>query len=334
MRLKPKLYMLVFMTDSFLWKEILFSNSPLEALHISALRPVLDPLTIVFHHLGSSLFFMALVSLIYLCMDRKIGFRMTLGLLIAGVVNGACKALLTMPRPIGLPFPSELGLMEGSYGFPSGHVQTAVVLYGTLFLHVRIPWVRILTAFLILFMPIARMYAGLHFLGDTLGGFILGLLVLFGLEFWFSKDPGVLEPGFTGQAPDQKRLKSLVLFILALTVPSILLHDPSQPESTNKSWEQVISSAGALAGFGIGILYNKRAGLDWKSVDSWIVFLIRVVVIILGILIFYLALGKILSSLLGENPVARYFKYGIVCYYIGHLAPILLKRIRGGIYLT
>ncbi|PJZ47875.1 phosphatase PAP2 family protein [Leptospira saintgironsiae] len=334
MRLKPKLYMLVFMTDSFLWKEILFSNSPLEALHVSALKPVLDPLTIVFHYLGSSLFFMALVSLIYLCLDRKIGLRMTLGLLIASIVNGACKALLTMPRPIGLPFPSELGLMEGSYGFPSGHVQTAVVLYGTLFLHVRIPWVRILTAFLILFMPIARMYAGLHFLGDTLGGFVLGLLVLFGLEFWFSKDPGVLEPGFTGQVPDQKRLKSLVLFILALTVPSILLHDPSQPESTNKSWEQVISSAGALAGFGIGILYNKRAGLDWKSVDSWIVFLIRVAVIILGILIFYLALGKILSSLLGENPVARYFKYGIVCYYIGHLAPILLKRIRGGAYLT
>lgn len=334
MRLKPKFYMIVFMTDSFLWKEILFSNGPLAALHISFLKPALDPLTILFHYLGSSLFFMGLVSFIYLCVNRKVGLRMTLGLLIAGIINGVFKALLTLPRPIGLPFSSELGLMEGSYGFPSGHVQTAVVLYGTLFLHVRIPWVRVLTAFLILFMPIARMYAGLHFLGDTLGGFVLGLLILFGLEFLFAKDPGILEPGFSGQAPDQKRLKSLVLFILAMTLPSVLLQDANQPESTNKSWEQVISSAGALAGFGIGILYNKRAGLDWKSVDSWIEFLIRVGVIILGILIFYLALGKILSSLLGENPVARYFKYGIVCYYIGHLAPILLKRIRGGIYLT
>ena len=334
MRLKPNLYMFVFMTDSFLWKDILFSNAPLQALHISFLKTVLDPFTILFHYLGSSLFFMALVSLIYLCVDRKIGIRMTLGLLIAGIVNGAFKALLTMPRPIGLPFPSELGIMEGSYGFPSGHVQTAVVLYGTLFLHIRIRWVRILTVFLILFMPISRMYAGLHFLGDTLGGFTLGILILFGLEFFFSKEPGILEPSFVGEIPDQKKVKSLVLFILAITVPSVLLHDLSQPESTNKSWEQVISSAGALAGFGIGILYNKRAGVDWKSVDSWIVFLIRVGVIILGILIFYLALGKILSSLFGENPVARYFKYGIVCYYIGHLAPILLKRIRGGIYLT
>lgn len=319
--------------DSSLWTNILFSNGPLEALHISFLKPILDPLTILFHYLGSSLFFMALVSVIYLCVDRKLGLRMTLGLLFAGIVNGTFKALLTMPRPIGLPFPSELGLIEGSYGFPSGHVQTAVVLYGSLFLHIRTPWVRILTAFAILFMPIARMYAGLHFLGDTLGGFVLGLIVLFGLEFWYKKDPGILEPNFSEQTPDQRRLRSLILLMIAVTIPSVLLHDPTQPESTNKSWDQVISAAGALAGFGIGILFNKKANVDWRSASTWAEFLVRVAIIILGILVFYLGLGKVLSIVLGENPVARYLKYGIVCFYIGYLAPFLLKRIRGGTYL-
>ncbi|TGJ99638.1 phosphatase PAP2 family protein [Leptospira semungkisensis] len=319
--------------EQVLWKEYLFSNSPLEALHISFLKPLLDPLTITFHYLGSSLFFMALVSIVYLCIDRKLGIRMTLGLLLAGILNGTCKALLTSPRPIGLPYPAELGLMESSYGFPSGHVQTAVVLYGTLFLHLRIGWVRGVTGFAILFMPIARMYAGLHFLGDVIGGFLLGLFVLFGLEFWFQRDSSLLEASYQGEGPSSSRLKSYLLLLIALTFPTVLLQDVNLPESTNKSWEQVIAAAGSLAGFGIAILQNKKSGVDWKNVTGVLEFLVRIGVVILGIIVFYVAIGKLLSVLLPENPVARYLRYGIVCYYIGYLSPFLLKRIRGGTYL-
>ncbi|TGJ98257.1 phosphatase PAP2 family protein [Leptospira langatensis] len=319
--------------EQVLWKEYLFSNSPLEALHISFLKPILDPLAITFHHLGSSLFFMGLVSIIYLCVDRKLGIRMTLGLLLAGILNGTCKALLTSPRPIGLPYPAELGLVEGSYGFPSGHVQTAVVLYGTLFLHLRIFWVRMLTGFAILFMPIARMYVGLHFLGDVIGGFFLGLFVLFGLEFWLQKNPSLLVASGPAEAENQSKLKSYLLLLIAATLPTVLLQDPSQPESTNRSWEQVISASGSLAGFGIAILQNKRSGVDWKRATGIADFLVRIAIVVLGILVFYLAIGKLLNTLLPENPVARYLRYGIVCYYIGYLSPFLLKRIRGGTHL-
>ncbi len=319
--------------EQSLLKDYLFANGPLESLHLPSLKPLLDPLTIVFHHLGSSLFFMALVAVVYLCIDRKLGLRIALALLFAGIINGAFKAWLTMPRPIGLTYPSELGLMEGSYGFPSGHVQTAVALYGTIFLHTRIPWLRVILGFTILFMPIARMYAGLHFLGDVIGGALLGLFVLFSLEYWFKKNPSVLDSSFAGEPIGQNRLKSYIMMIIAATLPTVLLVGPGQPESTSRSWDQVISAAGALAGFGIGILQNKKAGIDWGRAENLGSILVRIGIIILGILIFYLLLGKLLSLVLPENPVARYFRYGIVCYYIGYLSPFLLKRIRGGTYL-
>ncbi|PJZ65726.1 phosphatase PAP2 family protein [Leptospira wolffii] len=314
--------------------EILFSNSPLEALHIPFLKALLDPLSVLFHYLGSTLFFMAIVSFVYICVDRRLGIRIALALLVAGILNGTCKALLAYPRPIGLPYPSELGLMEGSYGLPSGHVQTAVALYGTIFLHARRVWVRWVTAFLILFMPIARMYAGLHFLGDVIGGALLGLLVLLGLELLLRKFPFILDPGPTPELfSDEKRFKSYILAIIAVTIPSVLLQESGQPESTAKSWEQVISASGALAGFGISILLNQKAGRDWSRASGFAEFAARLGIVILGILVFYLLLGKILAWIAPENPVARYFRYGIVCFYIGYLSPFLLKRIRGGTYL-
>ncbi|WP_039948238.1 phosphatase PAP2 family protein [Leptospira fainei] len=312
----------------------IFSNTPLELLHEIGLSSILGPLSVIFHHLGSTAFFMALVSFIYLCVDRKVGIRMAFGLMVAGVLNGTCKALLEFPRPTGLPFSNELGLSEPSFGFPSGHVQTAVVLYGTLFLHFKVGWLRgILPAFILL-MPIARMYAGLHFLGDVIGGFILGLLLLIGLEFWFKRNPDLLEAKFSdGKELPPNRLKSYVILIIAMTIPSVLLMEGSRVDQSYHSWEVVVSSAGALAGFGIGIVSNRSTGIDWNAGDNWMSFLVRIGITLLGILVFFIFLGELLKVLLPENPVARYVRYGIVCYYISHVSPFLLKRIKGGIYL-
>lgn len=312
----------------------IFSNAPLEALHGIGLNSILGPLSLLFHYLGSTAFFMALVSFTYLCLDRKVGIRMALGLMVAGIINGTCKALLEFPRPIGLPFSAELGLSEPSFGFPSGHVQTAVVLYGTLFLHFKVRWFKGILPALILLMPIARMYAGLHFLGDVIGGFILGLLLLFGLEFWFKKNRNLLEANFSdGKALSSNRLKSYIILIIAITIPSVLLMEGSRVDRSYHSWEVVVSSAGALAGFGIGIVSNRSTGLDWNASANWMSFLVRIGITLLGILVFFIFLEELFKVLLPENPVARYVRYGIVCYYISHVSPFLLKRIKGGIYL-
>ena len=128
-------------------------------------------------------------------------------------------------------------------------------------------------------------------------------------------------------------MKSYIILIIAITLPSVLLLEGSKMDQAYHSWEVVVSSSGALAGFGIGIVSNRSAGLDWNAGSNWMSFLVRIGITLLGILVFFIFLGELFKVLLPENPVARYVRYGIVCYYISHVSPFLLKRIKGGIYL-
>ncbi len=106
------------------------------------------------------------------------------------------KILLQLPRPI------EVYRGVSLYGFPSGHTTMAVVIYGflALLLSRRRPvFVRgalFLGAFIISgLIATSRLYLGVHWLSDVLGGFLLGsawvaLLGLFYLERPCEELPG------------------------------------------------------------------------------------------------------------------------------------------------
>jgi membrane-associated phospholipid phosphatase len=66
-----------------------------------------------------------------------------------------------------------------SFGFPSGHVSGSIAMWGglaVLFRGRRLAWLAPLFVSLVAF---TRMYLGVHFLGDVLGGALLGGLMLF-----------------------------------------------------------------------------------------------------------------------------------------------------------
>ncbi len=77
-------------------------------------------------------------------------------------------------------------LVENSFSFPSGHATIAVALYGfiiyILFREFGSRLRRMATLFigvlLIFLIGLSRLYLGVHFLSDVVGGFLLGLLWL------------------------------------------------------------------------------------------------------------------------------------------------------------
>ena len=98
--------------------------------------------------------------------------------LIAGVANPLIKLVFMRPRPT-----LHHLVTEHSYSFPSGHSTGSVLLYGTIIL--LLPqfikqknlclFLQIILGVGIFLIGISRIYVGVHFPSDVLGGFCFGL---------------------------------------------------------------------------------------------------------------------------------------------------------------
>jgi len=75
---------------------------------------------------------------------------------------------------------SEIRLKEiGRYGLPSGHTAIQTSLWIGLVLLFRKKWLLNLAILSIVLTFLSRMYLGVHYPGDILGGLVLGLIIVF-----------------------------------------------------------------------------------------------------------------------------------------------------------
>ncbi|MEP6732406.1 MAG: phosphatase PAP2 family protein [bacterium] len=112
--------------------------------------------------------------------EHKHSARLLLAATIGNVLlNGALKLVYHRPRPSVF----EWQTTAVSSSFPSGHAMSATVVYGTVaYLLVRLQkhaWAKALTLSgaitLILLICLTRLYLGVHYPSDVLGGIIVGL---------------------------------------------------------------------------------------------------------------------------------------------------------------
>ena len=75
----------------------------------------------------------------------------------------------------------------GRYGFPSGHVIIISAIWIGLALLFNKRWLWVLSILIVLLTAISRMYLGLHYLGDVVGGLIIGLLLSLGFNILFDE---------------------------------------------------------------------------------------------------------------------------------------------------
>jgi membrane-associated phospholipid phosphatase len=110
----------------------------------------------------------------------------------AGLISTIIKAIVNRPRPSKDVVRIVLETTQQS--FPSGHVLFYVVFFGFLILLMlqleKIPKalkyvVIIISFFLILAIPVSRIYLGAHWFTDVLGGLLSGLLCLYLLSWLY-----------------------------------------------------------------------------------------------------------------------------------------------------
>ena len=104
-----------------------------------------------------------------------------LGILAANsaLTNKIVKSIIQRPRPDVLKL-----IEQGGYSYPSGHSMISIAVYGYLLYYVvkRVSnkyikySLSVLLAILILSVGISRIYVGVHYASDVLGGFIFAAI--------------------------------------------------------------------------------------------------------------------------------------------------------------
>jgi membrane-associated phospholipid phosphatase len=129
------------------------------------------------------------------------------------------KGFFDLPRQAVIDAFRAKGL---SFGFPSGHASGAVAMWGGLaviFRNRRLAW---LAPFMVVLVAFTRLYLGVHFLADVLGGALLGGLVLFAAWKLIGSDPG--QERFFAAARTRLGLAlPVILYYLLLFVLPVLL---------------------------------------------------------------------------------------------------------------
>ena len=102
----------------------------------------------------------------------------------AGLLNAAVKEIVGRPRPGHELAPFTTRTYDSA--FPSGHADSAIVIYGLMFYFITVfvnqPALRLLgqaaCLWVILFTGMQRVYTGVHWPSDVLGGYYLGGLII------------------------------------------------------------------------------------------------------------------------------------------------------------
>ena len=131
---------------------------------------------------GGAIFLIALMFTLFLLIkDKRIGLSIFLNLAIVTTLNQLLKRILQRPRPTEYRIIEETG-----YSFPSGHSMISMAFYGYLiyliYKHVKnkyIKWTLIaLISILICSIGVSRIYLGVHYTSDVLGGFLISISYL------------------------------------------------------------------------------------------------------------------------------------------------------------
>ncbi|MEA1881560.1 MAG: phosphatase PAP2 family protein [Candidatus Marinimicrobia bacterium] len=121
--------------------------------------------------LGGEIFYILILPVVYWCWRKDIALPLASLLLITLFLNVLLKETLQLPRP-----DETVRLISVSgYGFPSGHSQAPMVLWGFLAWNTRSYWWPGLIIFLVGF---SRVYLGVHFFQDVIAGWLIGFATL------------------------------------------------------------------------------------------------------------------------------------------------------------
>ncbi|SHE39226.1 Membrane-associated phospholipid phosphatase [Caldanaerobius fijiensis DSM 17918] len=271
--------------------------------------PIFDVLFVCITYLGSEFFYFAFITYFYWHVNKRFGLKLGLVFLASVYLNTIFKELTAIKRPIGYPGIRSLAVSTaGGYSFPSGHAQHATAFWGIIACYYKSRKWDIIAIALIAAVSFSRLYLGVHWPLDVVGGIAIGLALVY---------VSLKAERFYYRLSIKKSFNIVCKMMISIVVPVLLLlifrhHDILIAMGT---------MSGMLFGYFVEAEYIGYEAGNMQVHTKIITYLLG----ISGLFIIYIGL----SIMPFKTPFFTYMKYFILGVYITLFVPYVYKRITG-----
>jgi membrane-associated phospholipid phosphatase len=219
---------------------------PTLALDLRNLLPWAGELFRLITELGGEIVYIGALLIGFWTIKKRETIVLTFVMMITIVVNFWMKTLIANPRP-DQSYWYTTDLDTPNYSTPSGHSQFSATFYSWLSLKVKTWWMLVISILLTFLIGLSRIYLGVHYLGDVLLGWGIGIALAV-VIFMFYKP---IEEKLSNLR-DEFAYSGLFLFGFILLIIQILAF-PTLPYGDNFG-----AYGGMIMGFAIALPLEKR----------------------------------------------------------------------------
>ncbi|MBZ9633949.1 phosphatase PAP2 family protein [Clostridium sp. FP1] len=264
--------------------------------------PFLDVFFQIVTMTGEEYFYIIAAATIFWCVNKKFGYKLGFALLTSTIVNTTLKDIVNLARPIGVSGISSLRVETATgQSFPSGHTQATTMFWVSWIIQVKKKWMYMVGILAIILVGISRLYLGVHWPIDVIGGIVVAIIWVFISNYIFE------------YAETTGRKWALMIIVVPMLIGMIFFRE--------KTYYTI---SGTVLGFYIGyIIESKYVKYDVRNTR-----LKQVMKLVSGLTIL-ITLKSILKVILPISIFADFFRYFVIGLWITVGAPSIFKRFGG-----
>lgn len=262
-------------------------------------NPFWDVFFIIISAMSEEFIIIALLGLLYWCMDKRLGYKIGFLYVLNAPLNLIIKAFVNAPRPIGSEGIRSI-YKETATGssFPSGHSQLGGGLFYFLFKNDKCIIRRAVFLIIAILIPVSRLYLGVHYPVDVVVGFILGVIMVYVSGAIFEK-------------LYERHTAWLVLFALPAIVFCII-----------DGGSDSCKMAGLIIAFLFGMVIEKKY-IDFSVKASLPVQILKYVC---GVA-FVILLRSGMKLIFPDGALWGFIRYFVIGIFVTIVYPLLIKKI-------
>jgi membrane-associated phospholipid phosphatase len=263
--------------------------------------PFLDKFFLFLNFVDTDYFIMILIPIIWMGYSWKWGARIFYIVVLSGFFIHFVKIIFMQPRPFQID-PSLLVINLKYYGFPSHAAQVSVIYAGIMIKYFKRKWLAwVLGINVVFWMCLSRIYLGVHFPSDILGGMVLGFLFLWVFCSVFPKVEDFIE-----------KRKLITVFLLSQLLPLVIFL-----LLNNRSGGLMTIAAMAI---GLGLVLSKKFDAFLEKPKSFLEGFLRVLFAFLG-----MGVVLLFSLVFSLNKIFL-IQYVIMALWVSFLLPLIWKK--------